>query len=224
MINYKKLITANRQAKSRLHDEKGNFVGWSKAIHHGSLAIITGIARILFNYRPALPWIAYDAIKIFNETLNSQSHVLEFGSGMSTIWYARRSGTVTSIEDYNPWFLKVKGLIQELGLSNVVYIFANDITSYTKFEKRNGGYDLIIIDGSHRDRCAAEAINIIRPGGAIYLDNSDRSGAPNQQSMVVAETILREFAKRAGAEVTEITDFAPTQMFVNQGLLIQLPR
>ena len=223
MAIFNKLLTANRHAKSRLHDEKGNFVGWPRVFHHGSLALFTGVARIGFNYRPALPWIAYEAINRFNKILNDRSHVLEFGSGMSTVWYASRAGTVTSIEDHHPWFLKVKDLLKTKGLGNVIYRFAEDIDSYTTVEKRGDGYDLIVIDGSHRDRCAIAAISLVRSGGTIYLDNSDRSGAPNQTSMTLAEATLREFARQVGAEVIEITDFAPTQLFVNQGLLIQLP-
>ena len=218
-----KLLTANRHAKSRLHDEKGNFVGWSRAFQHGGLALFTGVARIGFNYRPALPWIAYDAIDRFDKRLDAQSRVLEFGSGMSTVWYAARAGTVTSIEDHHPWFLKVKELLKTKRLDNVIYRFAEDIDSYTTVEKMDDGYDLIVIDGSHRDRCATAAISLVRPGGTIYLDNSDRSGTPNQISMTFAEATLREFAREIGAEVVEITDFAPTQLFVNQGLLIQLP-
>jgi predicted O-methyltransferase YrrM len=143
---------------------------------------------------------------------------------MSTIWYAGRAGSVVSIEDCWPWYEKVQKLLRDNGLGHVDYRFAGDMHSYSDLDAiADSGFDLIVVDGSHRDDCASVAIRLVRRGGAIYLDNSDRSAAPNQPAMVIAEKTLRDFASRVGAEVIEITDFAPTQLFVNQGILLKVP-
>lgn len=220
-----KLLTANRHAKSRLHDEKGNFVGWRRGLLHVVPALSTGFARIAFDYRPAMPWIGYDAIRHIDRFLDKTKRVLEFGSGMSTIWYSQRAGQVVSAENYRPWYDKVTKSLEECGVDNVDYRFVADKELYGRFMETDiAGFDLIVIDGSHRDLCAETACRIARPGAIIYLDNSDRSGAPGQAAMVAAEHQLRSFAARVGAEILEITDFAPTQFFVNQGLLVKVPQ
>lgn len=39
---------------------------------------------------------------------------------------------------------------------------------------RGDSFDLILIDGIRRDECAAVARELIRPGGMIVVDNSNR--------------------------------------------------
>ncbi len=219
-----KLINANRHAKTRLHDEKGNFVGWSKFLMHGPQAVSSGFLRIMFAHRPRMPWIAYDAIHYFDSFLNQKSRVLEFGSGMSTLWYAERAGMVVSVEDYRPWYEKVLKDLGDRSSNNVDYRFAQDHQEYTGFMSSDKEkFDLIVVDGSHRESCAETATHLVKPGGIIYLDNSDRSAVSGCLEMITAENILRYFAKRVGAEIISITDFAPAQLFVNQGLLIKVP-
>lgn len=79
------------------------------------------------------------------------------------------------------------------------------------------GFDLIVIDGEDRDKCAEFAIKLVKPGGIIYLDNSDMTYTKK------AEKILLTFAKKHNAKVKHFVDFAPTQFFVQEGLMIKMP-
>lgn len=219
-----KIVNGNRHAKSRLHDEKGNFVGWSKAVIHGLPAVITGFLRIAFDYRPNTPWIAYSATRYFETFLTKNSRVLEFGSGMSTIWYAKHAGSVFAVENYRPWYDKILNKIETIAETDITYDFIQDEIEYaTYMEGDSEGFDLIVVDGDVRDKCIASAVKSVRAGGVIYLDNADRTGATGHTDMVEAEATLRAFAIAVGAQIIEITDFAPTQFFVNQGLLVRLP-
>jgi hypothetical protein len=116
-----KLISGDNLRTSRLHDEKNNFIGWDKFFTHAPLAFSTGLLRISLDYRPELPWISYSAIQALNNFLSPNSRVLEFGSGMSTIWYAKHAGIVYSVEDYRPWYDKVSQIVKKKGLSNIHY-------------------------------------------------------------------------------------------------------
>lgn len=219
-----KLLIGEPTRKSRLHDEKGNFVDPGKLILHGPQALATGMLRLAFGYRPAMPWISYSAISILKSHLNKSSRVLEFGSGMSTIWYARHAGQVCSVEDYKPWFDKVEKLIASRNLKNIDYRFANSKDSYGRFKiGDNEGFDLVMVDGSHRSICVANAAKLLRPGGILYLDNSDKDSGPGGGDMRAAETLALNFARERNAQIEYFTDFAPTQLFVQQGLLIRLP-
>jgi SAM-dependent methyltransferase len=204
--------------KTRLHDELGALVPLPHALRNGPRALGTGMLRLLFGYRPALPWISYDAQRILARFLTDRSEVLEFGSGMSTLWYAGKAGHVVSIEDDEAWYAKVSARLSAAG--NIDYRFAPDPASYVGLAP-DKPYDLIMIDGSWREDCARFAVRHLKPGGVIYLDNSDKG--PNMQvtgDIPAARAFLLEFAAQQGLPSREITDFAPTQLFVQRGLMI----
>ncbi|MGC4036275.1 MAG: class I SAM-dependent methyltransferase [Chitinophagaceae bacterium] len=220
-----KLIAGNKVRKSRLHDEKGNFVGWKKMITHGIPAFTTGLLRIVLNYRPEKPWISYSAISILKTKLNKQSRVLEFGSGMSTIWYSKHAGEVFSVEDNSGWYKNISKVFSAKNMNNVSYHFMDDENNYSSFMTNdNKKFDLIMIDGSHRSQCINTAIKLIKPGGIIYLDNSDKDSTEQGGDMRLAEQTLRQYADSTGSRLTTFTDFAPTQLFVQQGLMLEKSR
>lgn len=220
-----RLISAGPNRKSRLHDEKNNFVGIQRLLLNAPRALISGLLRILFNYRPALPWISYSAIEELSRNLNKKARVLEFGSGMSTIWYAKHAGEVFSVEDCKPWFDKVSSIIQQNNIKNVNLAYFEDQDRYSKFMKDdNFGFDLIMVDGNYRDACVSNAINLLRPGGIFYLDNSDRGIISKDPATRTAETVILNHARINHAEIIHYTDFAPTALFAQQGLMIKMPR
>jgi hypothetical protein len=220
----RKILRGDELRKSRLHDEKGNFVGWRRMALHAPLAVSSGLLRLSVGHRPLRPWISYSAASYLSHFLNSSKRVLEFGSGMSTMWYADRSAEVCSVEDCTPWYEKVSAIIKSKGISNITYQLAENEQQYVNFRAEDPvGFDLIMVDGSYRSRCAAQATALVRQCGIIYLDNSDKDSSTKGGDMRSAEDCLREFASRIGAAILEFTDFAPTQFFVQQGLLLRMP-
>ena len=219
---FKKFFAGSGTRKSRLHDERGNLVSLSRLVRNGPPALITGIARLVLNRRPVRPWISYDAQKVLEALLTPSSRVLEFGSGMSTVWYAQHAGEVVSLEDYQPWYKVVQQIIAARGVGNIRYRFAANADEYTILTEaeRGPGFDLIMIDGSVRDLCASRSIDLLRSGGSIYLDNSDKGIDAKTGNCARAAEMLLEYADRHGYAVRWFTDFAPTQLFVQQGLLV----
>jgi predicted O-methyltransferase YrrM len=118
----------------------------------------------------------------------------------------------------------VSEIFRQRGLKNVRYQFASTEDEYAGFMAGDKvGFDLIVVDGSWRSTCIARAADMLRPGGILYLDNSDKDSEPHGGDMRLAEERAREFATRRGGTITLFTDFAPTQLFVQQGLLVQTP-
>ncbi|MEO6387475.1 MAG: hypothetical protein ABIT16_06075 [Croceibacterium sp.] len=215
---WKQVLAGAPQRVTRLHDELGQLVPLSRLVRNGPRAVVTGAMRLLFGYRPAKPWISYDAQAILARHLTKASTVLEFGSGMSTAWYAGYSGTVVSIESNDGWFKAVRERLSALG--NVDYRFAPDRKAYVDLAP-DQLYNLIMIDGSWRDECTAFAIEHLAPGGVIYLDNSDKGFDPMDTGNIpLARSLLMGLAKRDGLPMREFTDFAPTQLFVQRGLMV----
>lgn len=220
-----KLIAGDGRRKTRLHDELGERVTAGRLLRNGPRAVLTGAARLLLDARPALPWISYDAQGVIAGRLTPNSRVLEFGSGMSTLWYAAHAGEVVAIEDHRPWFDKVGDLIAGRGLRNVRYRFAADPGSYAdvRDDERGDGFDLVMVDGSVREDCLRAGLPLLRPGGMAYLDNSDKGAGGAPGDVPAARRLLLRFAAERGGVVQHFTDFAPTQLFVQQGTLVTLP-
>ena len=216
-----KLVAGSTYRKTRLHDESGNWVSLSCALRNGPRAIASWVLAKL-GHRPVKPWISYDAQKTIEAFLGPTKRVLEFGSGMSTVWYAERAGEVVSIEDSKPWFELVQGIMCSRRVSNVRYHLAEGPGDYATIRPEDVGigFDFVMIDGSAREACAKVAISMTRPGGIIYLDNSDKCFNPVTGDIPAARRLLLDFAERDEATVTTFTDFAPTQLFVQEGLLV----
>jgi protein-L-isoaspartate O-methyltransferase len=221
----RKLYAGDRLHRTRLHDEKGNFVGWQNIVRHAPPALATGLLRLGLGYRPEQPWIAYTAIQRLEEFLTPHSRVLEFGSGMSTLWFAKHAGAVYSVEDYRLWYDKVNAVIAQKQLHHVHYQFAENVDDYAGYMSNDAeGFDLIMVDGNWRSDCIAKCASKLKPGGILYLDNSDKDSTPNGGDMRLAEERALAFAREQSASVEYFTDFAPTQLFVQQGLLVRLPQ
>jgi hypothetical protein len=222
----RKIVSGGSSRKSRLHDENNVPVPLGRLLRNGPRAIVTGIGRLAFDWRPVQPWISYDAQRVIDAHLKPNMRVLEFGSGMSTAWYAKRAGLVVAIEDYLPWFEKVGAIFTSRGLFNVKYRFAQDEADYLSMSaaELDGGFDLVVIDGSYRHRCVDVAIANIRPSGIIYLDNSDKGeDCGLTGNCVEARKKLLAWAAKMGTKAEFFTDFAPTQLFVQSGLLVWAP-
>lgn len=219
-----KIVAAGPGRRSRLHDEKGNFIGFKRLLQNGPRAISSGLLRLAFGYRPVTPWISYAAIDSLEKFLRRNSRVLEFGSGMSTIWFAKRAGEVYAVEDSGPWHARVVDLISRAHLRNVHLHYAERIDEYRQFMANDtAGFDLIVVDGICRHQCTITALPLLRNGGIFYLDNSDRGVISRDEDSRKAEAAILEFARERSAEVNWFTDFAPTQFFVQQGLMVKLP-
>jgi len=118
----KKLYRASDLRKSRLHDEKGHLVDFA-GLCYAPIAIGTGLLRKFFNRRPKMPWISYRAIKKLDQLIQPDWQVIEFGSGSSTAWIAKRCGFLYSIEDHEQWHQFVSDQLKSQGISNIKYEF-----------------------------------------------------------------------------------------------------
>ena len=121
-----------------------------------------------------LPWYTYPAIEYLRQLDFSGKDVFEYGSGNSTLFWARRARRVVSVEDDERW---VASLSQRLP-ANCTMLLESDLRPYPDVIRRYpGGFDIIVVDGPARGRtrfrCAQAALEHLRPGGLIILDNSD---------------------------------------------------
>ncbi|MEX0597447.1 MAG: class I SAM-dependent methyltransferase [Candidatus Paceibacterota bacterium] len=101
--------------------------------------------------------------------------VLEFGSGSSTIWFAKNTKNLTSVEHSPKWFTKIKELLTSNDECQKVNLILHDRPYYTICNQFPDNYfDLILVDGRNRNGCIKHSIRILKPGGTLMLDNAER--------------------------------------------------
>ena len=206
---------------SRFHDEKDNRVNFG-GMAYAPQAFASAVLRVGFGYRPRQPMVSYRAAKVITQLLTPQSRCVEFGSGMSTTWLAKRCGFLLSVENDAWWHGKVAEMIKGPAFGHVRYelhdpdAFA-DLSAYD-----DQSFDFILVDGWDRYGCVLSLLPKIKVGGWVYLDNSDKDMTRPDGDLRRAEETLLKAVEDRGGSVRYFVDFSPTNFFVEQGLLAQL--
>ena len=119
-----------------------------------------------------IPWYTYPAIEYISQFDYSRKKVFEYGTGYSSMYWAKRALKVISIEDKPEWFDK---FAKEFSAPNWQMRYCDEKQGYEDTVFADGDkYDVIIIDGKRRAECAACAVKVLKKGGMIILDDSDR--------------------------------------------------
>lgn len=106
--------------------------------------------------------------------------MLEVGSGSSTLWFARRSARILSLESDSSWHASVISNLDKAGVTNCsvelceLADLGHSLRSYADEQ-----FDLIVIDchelgGKTRMECLEPARAKLKRGGLLLLDDSDR--------------------------------------------------
>lgn len=124
-----------------------------------------------------IPWLTMDAVDFIEEFLEERvnAKIFEFGSGGSTVWFAKRTKHVVTVEHNQEWFDFISAALQNEGLqSNVEFIFHKRPyhSVISKFPKEY--FDLVLVDGRDRSQCAWTAIQHIKSKGLLVLDDFER--------------------------------------------------
>jgi hypothetical protein len=112
-----------------------------------------------------LPWLAPRVVAHLESILRPEWHVIEHGSGGSTLWFAERVKFVTSFENDTDWEREVERNTPP----NVAVV--------SGFPGADRKCDLLLIDGEPvetRAEWIQWANALVRPGGWVVLDNANR--------------------------------------------------
>ena len=161
-----KIVRGDPYRKSRLHTERGERVALNPA--DALIAIATTAAR-RFGYYPPLPLWSADARRFLDGCVRG-ARVFEWGSGMSTIWLARRARQVVSVEDDHSWFERLSPRLA--GYPHVSQVFAISRDDYVSALEEP--FDVVIVDGSWRQDCLRRASEWLGDGAIVVLDDTDK--------------------------------------------------
>jgi predicted O-methyltransferase YrrM len=117
-----------------------------------------------------LPWFTYPAIEYLSQLDLRTKKVLEWGSGYSSVFFAKRSYKVISIEHSADWYTEVKNF----EMPNHKIIIADEMEYVEAAVNLDEVFDVIVIDGIKRAECARVAPMLLSSNGLIVFDNADR--------------------------------------------------
>jgi predicted O-methyltransferase YrrM len=123
-------------------------------------------------------------VEILNDWLQPDDIGIEWGTGQSTMWLAKHVARLISIEHDKQWYEHVKQLLKDNGINNVELHFApltstdqsSESQKYLKIPQRQPeqSMDFFLVDGKLRDRCVDVAMQLLKPGGLLIIDNAER--------------------------------------------------
>src|ERR1043166_2649629 len=117
-----------------------------------------------------MPWFSYAAIDFLERFVRPHMKVCEYGSGGSTLFFAKRARSVFAIENDAKWFELVKNRLAERELKNAtIQLHPFDFKHTDGFEHSSylhaipdERFDVIVVDGMEewdqvRPACFAKA-------------------------------------------------------------------
>jgi Methyltransferase domain len=119
-----------------------------------------------------LPWLTYGSIEFLSSRVRGDMSVFEYGSGWGTLWWAARVSRVVACEHDPKWHHEMARQVP----SKVTLIHEPlHGGAYARTASRwPGTFDIIVIDGRDRVRCALHSVAALKPSGVFVWDNTDR--------------------------------------------------
>ena len=120
-----------------------------------------------------IPWTTYSYTYFIKNLLTKKMDVFEYGSGNSTLFYAKYVKSVIAVEHDLNWYQELKkDLPKNVTLIHQPLDYHGDYCRVIKQSKQQ--YDIIIIDGRDRNSCINNSLHSLKPNGIIVLDDSER--------------------------------------------------
>lgn len=119
-----------------------------------------------------IPWMTYPSLSFLEPRVRAEMSVFEFGSGSSTLWWARRVRRVISCEHDRAWFERTRAIVPlHVEISHVALEEQQYSREVLKYQNM---FDIVVIDGRDRVNCARNTLPALKSDGVILWDNSDR--------------------------------------------------
>ncbi len=161
------------------------------------------------------PWLSPAVNRILTKKIKSTWVGFEFGSGRSTIWFAKRIRSLVSVEHNPKWYQRVKDELIKKRLTNVDLVLCEReedkepegadskyVSVINQFV--NDSFDFILIDGVYRAECCVSAIPKLKPEGMLIIDDIHRY-LPSESQSPFARKINEEPISERWLDFLELT-------------------
>lgn len=110
------------------------------------------------------PWYTSGMLDVLDKMDLKGKRIFEYGVGRSTIWYRSKWAIVYGVDSNNEWATLTNTTFTE---NEAEYLLAPIIRTPID----DCVFDLVIIDGLYRDDCTEYALQALKPGGMLIIDN-----------------------------------------------------
>jgi hypothetical protein len=137
-----------------------------------------------------LPLLTPKANLFLADNISPDAIGFEWGSGGSTIWFARHCRRLISIEHAANWFRLISSRLQEMSLNGVDFRLIpldhqESLPTFPSYDKLpcyvsqisefpDRSFDFCMVDGHYRQACIRAAIRKLRPNGLLIVDDTQR--------------------------------------------------
>jgi len=151
-----------------------------------------------------IPWFTYPSINFFTNRLNINLNVFEFGSGNSSLFFAKRVKSLISVEHNKDWFEQLKVSLPKNSKLN--FVESSTSKQYLNpLKLSNEKFDIIIVDGIFRNECLVESVNHLTESGVIILDDSERTEYTDGKNFLLGDNFKQ----------LDFDGFAPGLLYFN---------
>ncbi len=120
-----------------------------------------------------IPWVTYSFIDFIKGRLNKNLTIFEYGSGNSTLFYAKNVKRVVSVEHDEAWYKKIVN--QKAANAEMIFTKLETNGEYSQKAKLlEENFDVIIVDGRDRVNCCKHSVEALSDRGVLVLDDSER--------------------------------------------------
>jgi len=133
-----------------------------------------------------LPWVTYSFIDFIKTRLNKELSIFEYGSGNSTLFYAKHVKRVVSVEHDEAWFNKI--VKEKAPNAEMIFTHLEKNGEYSQKAKLLGEkFDIIIVDGRDRVNCCKHSVDALSVNGVLVLDDSERDFYNEARTFLIAK-------------------------------------
>lgn len=133
-----------------------------------------------------IPWVTYSFIDFIKDRLHKDLTIFEYGSGNSTLFYAKNVKRVVSVEHDEAWYNKI--VSEKAPNAEMIFTKLETNGEYSQKAKLlNEKFDLIIVDGRDRVNCCKHSIDALSEQGVLVLDDSEREAYAAAKAFLKAE-------------------------------------
>ncbi len=199
-------ITCRYQAFDRLICMKESYLhssGWIESLRRGYPCYPNG---------DPIPWMNFASISIIRQRLSKDMNVFEYGSGYSTLFYAKLAKSVFSVEHDDDWRTKIGPSLPTN--ATIVHVALDTNGCYCRsIEHVVNPPSVIIVDGRDRVNCLKRSVDGMAGEAVIVLDDSHR----DRYGPGIA------YAREHGLSVLDIEGMKPGGLEMNQTSFIYRP-
>lgn len=126
-------------------------------------------------FNPQAPWLTSQSVDFLDKYLKDTDIGFEWGAGRSTFWFAKRVKKIISVEQDPFWREFAVALLKKNNISTAEIFLIKSKEDYAKkISEYDNKFDFILVDGLHREDCVSLALDKVKPGGLLIIDNIER--------------------------------------------------